>query len=64
MKLRFAKINPCEKSTGSQFAKLNAREMLKKWFAKINPCENLYQVLAYLKMAHKRFQCCYVGFKC
>ena len=29
-KLRFAKINPREKSTGSQFAKLNPSEMLKK----------------------------------
>ena len=29
-KLRFAKINPRKKSTGSQFAKLNLREMLKK----------------------------------
>ena len=40
IKLRFAKINPREKSTGSQFAKLNPREMLKKWLVKINPCEN------------------------
>ena len=30
IKLRFLKINPCEKSTGSQFAKLNPRKMLKK----------------------------------
>ena len=30
IKLIFAKINPSEKSTGSQFAKLNPREMLKK----------------------------------
>ena len=29
VKLRFTKINPREKSTGSQFAKLNPREMLK-----------------------------------
>ena len=29
IRLRFAKIIPCEKSTGSQFAKLNPREMLK-----------------------------------
>ena len=40
IKLRFAKINPRQKSTGSQFAKLNPREMLKKWLAKINPREN------------------------
>ena len=32
-KLRFSKINPCEKSTGRQCAKLNPREMLKKWLA-------------------------------
>ena len=30
IKLRFAKINLREKSTGSQFAKLNPHEMLKK----------------------------------
>ena len=30
IKLRIAKINPCEKSTGNQFTKLNPREMLKK----------------------------------
>ena len=30
MKLSFLKINPREKSTGSQFAKLNPHEMLKK----------------------------------
>ena len=30
IKVRFAKINPREKSTGSQFVKLNPREMLKK----------------------------------
>ena len=30
IKLRFAKINPHEKSTGSQFAKLNPGEMFKK----------------------------------
>ena len=30
IKLRFAKINPHEKSTGSQFAKSNKRETLKK----------------------------------
>ena len=30
MKLRFAKINPREKSSSSQFAKLNLREMLRK----------------------------------
>ena len=29
IKLRFAKINPREKSTGSQFARLNPRELLK-----------------------------------
>ena len=29
IKLRFAKINPREKSTGSRFAKLNPRQMLK-----------------------------------
>ena len=29
MKVRFAKINPGEKSNGSQFAKLNPRELLK-----------------------------------
>ena len=28
--LRFAKINPREKSTSSQFGKLNPRKMLKK----------------------------------
>ena len=28
IKLRYAKKNPREKSTGSQFAKLNPREML------------------------------------
>ena len=27
IKLRFAKINPCEKSPGSQFAKLNPHEI-------------------------------------
>ena len=30
IKLRNAKINPREKSTGSQFTKLNPHEMLKK----------------------------------
>ena len=30
IKLRFAKINPHEKSTGSKLAKLNPREILKK----------------------------------
>ena len=30
IKLRFAKINPHEKSNGSQFAKLKPREILKK----------------------------------
>ena len=30
IKLRFAKINPSEKSTGNQFAKLNPREIFKK----------------------------------
>ena len=30
IKLKFMKINPHEKSTGSQFAKLNPHEMLKK----------------------------------
>ena len=28
IKLRYSKINPREKSTGSQFAKLNPREIL------------------------------------
>ena len=40
IKLRFSKINPREKSRGSQFAKLNLREMLKKWPAKVNPHDN------------------------
>ena len=30
IKLRFLKINPCEKSSVSQFANLNTRKMLKK----------------------------------
>ena len=30
IQLRFVNINPRKKSTGSQFAKLNPREMLKK----------------------------------
>ena len=30
IKIRFAEMNPCKKSTGNQFAKLNPREMLKK----------------------------------
>ena len=29
-------MNPREKSTGGQFAKLNPREMLKKWLTKIS----------------------------
>ena len=40
IKLRFAKINLREKSTGSQFAKLNPREMFKRLLAKINSREN------------------------
>ena len=40
IKLRLVKINPHKKSSGSQFAKLNPHEMLKKWLAKINSHEN------------------------
>ena len=40
VKLRFTKINSREKCTDSQFAKLNLREIIKKWLAKINPPEN------------------------
>ena len=46
IKLRFTKINPCERSTGSQFAKLNPRKMLKNWLAKINPRENVSLFMA------------------
>ena len=34
---RFVKINPREKSIGSQLAKSNLCEMLKKWITRINP---------------------------
>ena len=40
IKLKFTRINCCKISTGSQFAKLNPHEMLKKWLTKINPCKN------------------------
>ena len=43
IKVRFAKINPPEKSAGSQLARLNPHEMLKKWLAKINQRENFSQ---------------------
>ena len=53
-KLRFANINPREKSTDSQFAKLNPRGMLKKMncelfslrYSKINFQKNTYATLA------------------
>ena len=52
IKLRLAKINLREKSTGRQFAKLNPREMFKK---KKNPCETFFS-LRYLKMLARKHE--------
>ena len=47
LKLRFAKINRCEKSRGSQIAKLNLREMLKKITPKNKPTRKFLSLRYY-----------------
>ena len=54
IKLRFAKISPCEKSTGSQFAKLNLSEMLKNM-----TCENK-STRKFLSLRYVEYQSCFV----
>ena len=40
---KFAKLSPCEKSTGSQFAKLNPREKKKQTNKKQTKKTNVFQ---------------------